>query len=181
MTMLGIRTHGQILVSEHTKKYAADARETLEDCHFLRYLRAGLREYLGTNSPLDHGDDAPLAIELEDCRHCFGALYPVTFTIVLSISYEGTWKTYRLHFKARQIEEKSYTLESCPGGTALGALPMRLDAPDENTRTYRKIIERFQWQFGEKGTYRLNIDNDSWAPMPDAAATPCDAEGTGAA
>lgn len=173
MTMLGILTPGQKLVTEHTNRYAADAKKMEDDCFFLRYFREGLRRYLGSN-PL-------LAVEMEECRHCFGEPYPVIFTVVLSIGEPGMKRTYCLPCKARWVDEKSYAIESHSEGTVLDALSMTLETPDENNTTYQKIIERFQWQFGEKGKYRLNIDDGSAEPMPDAAATPCDAEGTGVA
>lgn len=173
MTMMGIRTPGQELVSVHTKKYADDTKEMADSGFFLRYFREGLRNYLGPN-PL-------LAVEMEDCRHCFGELYPVIFTIVLSIGEEGKRRAYRLPFKARRVDGNSYTIESRGGGTGPGALSMLLVTPDENTRTYRKIIERFQGQFGENREHGLNIDDGTTMPMPDASGSPHDAGSSGVA
>lgn len=173
MTMMGILTPGQRLIGEHTKRYADDAREMAGSGFFLRYFRDGLRNYLGHN-PL-------LAVEMEDCRHCFGELYPVIFTIVLSIGEEGKRRAYRLPFKARRKEENSSTIESRGGGTGSAALTVNVVTPDENTRTYGTIIARFQAQFGENGAHGLNINDGTTTPLPDASASPHDAEGTGVA
>lgn len=153
MTLPGMLTRGQKLVGEHTNRYAADAKAMEEDCLFLRYFREGLRRYLGPGSEL--------AVEMEDCSHCFGEPYPVSFTIALSIGVPERRETFRLPLMARRLDDQScaaYAVVSRTPGSGLGAFHMILATPDENDQAYERIIDCFQRQFGEKGKHALDID-----------------------